>query len=189
MKSAETEGGYAKEMSDDFKARQAEFVAEHVKKQNIVITTALIPGRPAPKLISEEMVRSMAPGSVIVDLAAAQGGNVALTQAGEAVDVGGVTIVGFENVAGRLPSDASSLYARNIFNFISTFFDKDSGTFPNDWDDDIVKGVALTKSGAIVHPQFASSAAPAEVATPSVEDQDGPTAEAATEEGTNGHAE
>ncbi len=158
MKNAETSGGYAKEMSDDFKTRQAAFVAEHIRKQNIVVTTALIPGRPAPKLVSEEMVRSMAPGSVIVDLAVEQGGNVALSRLGEAIDVGGVIIIGFANVAGRLPADASSLYARNLFNFVSAFWNKDSSTLAIDWNDDIIKGVALTRDGAIVHPQFGGAA-------------------------------
>ncbi|MBI1393788.1 MAG: Re/Si-specific NAD(P)(+) transhydrogenase subunit alpha [Alphaproteobacteria bacterium] len=161
MKEAETEGGYAKEMSQDFQTRQAEFVAEHIKKQDIVVTTALIPGRPAPRLVSEEMVRSMRKGSVIVDLAAEQGGNVALTRPGETVDVDGVSIIGHRNVPGRLAADASALYARNVFNFVSTFFDKDSGTFPTDWDDDIVKAIALVRAGAIIHPQFAGEPATA----------------------------
>ena len=155
MKEAETEGGYAKEMSQDFQKRQAEFVAEHIRKQDIVITTALIPGRPAPKLVSEDMVSSMKPGAVLVDLAAEQGGNVALTRPGEAIETGGVTIIGFHNVPGRLAADASSLYARNIFNFISAFFDKDKKEFVVDWDDEIIKGVALTRDGAVIHPAFA----------------------------------
>ncbi|NOX94496.1 MAG: NAD(P) transhydrogenase subunit alpha, partial [Alphaproteobacteria bacterium] len=154
MKEAETEGGYAKEMSKDFQKRQAEFVAEHIKKQDIVITTALIPGRPAPKLISEEMVAGMKPGSIIVDLAAEQGGNVALTRPGEAIE-NGVTILGFANVPGRLAADASSLYSRNVFNFISAFWDKEEKTFAVDWDDDIIKGVALTRDGKVIHPAFA----------------------------------
>jgi NAD(P) transhydrogenase subunit alpha len=161
MKSAETSAGYAKEMSEDFRKRQAEFVAAHIKKQNIVITTALIPGRPAPKLVSEDMVRSMAAGAVIVDLAVEQGGNVALSQLGEAVDVDGVTILGFANVAGRLAADASSLYARNLLNFISAFWDKDAKNFAVDWDDEIFKGVALTRDGKVVHPNFVDTAASA----------------------------
>ena len=155
MKSAETEGGYAKEMSADFQKRQAEFVAEHIKKQDIVITTALIPGRPAPKLVSAEMVESMSAGSVIVDLAAEQGGNVALTRPGEAIETGGVTILAFNNVPGRLAADASSLYAKNIFNFVTAFFDKDAKSLAIDWDDEIIKGVALTRGGEVVHPSFA----------------------------------
>ena len=155
MKDAETAGGYAKEMSDDFKRRQAEFVGKHIAKQNIVITTALIPGRPAPQLVAEDMVRAMAPGSVIVDLAVEQGGNVALSRRGEVIDVGGVIIIGFENVPGRLAQDASNLYARNLFNFISAFVNKETKAFEPDWNDDIIKGVALTRDGKIVHPQFA----------------------------------
>ena len=155
MKDAETAGGYAKEMSDDFKKRQAEFVGKHIAKQNIVITTALIPGRPAPQLVTEDMVRAMAPGSVIVDLAVEQGGNVALSRRGEVIDVGGVIIIGFENVPGRLAQDASNLYARNLFNFVSAFVNKESKAFEPDWNDEIIKGVALTQGGRIVHPQFA----------------------------------
>lgn len=161
MKEAETEGGYAKEMSEDFKRRQAEYVGEHLKKQDIVVTTALIPGRPAPKLISEEMVAGMKPGSVIVDLAAEQGGNVALTRPGEAIEINGVTILGFFNVPGRLPADASSLYARNVFNFVSAFWDKETKTFAVDWEDDIFKGVALSRDGQVVHPAFAGETPPA----------------------------
>ena len=173
MKNAETEGGYAKEMSDDFKARQAEFVAEHIKKQNIVITTALIPGRPAPELVSEEMVRSMAAGSVLVDLAAEQGGNVALTRPGEAIDVNGVIVIGFENVAGRLPSDASSLYAKNLYNFVTAFHDKDAGVFKPDPDDEIIKGVQLTHDGKIIHPAFISEdQASAEAAEPASNEEE-----------------
>lgn len=155
MKDAETAGGYAKEMSDDFKRRQAEFVGKHIAKQNIVITTALIPGRPAPRLVTADMVRAMAPGSVIVDLAVEQGGNVELSRRGEVIDVGGVIIIGFENVPGRLAQDASNLYARNLFNFVSAFVNKETKAFEPDWSDDIIKGVALTRDGQIVHPAFA----------------------------------
>lgn len=158
MKGAETAGGYAKEMSADFQKRQSEFVAKHIAKQNIVVTTALIPGRPAPRLVTEEMVRSMAPGSVIVDLAVEQGGNVALSRRGDVIDVGGVIIIGFENVPGRLATDASSLYAKNLFNFVAAFFDKEKKEFVVAPDDDIFKGVALTRDGAVIHPNF--SAAP-----------------------------
>jgi len=158
MKEAETEGGYAKEMSEDFQKRQAEFVTEHVAKQDIVITTALIPGRPAPKLLSEDMIAGMKAGSVIVDLAAEQGGNAALTRPGEAIETGGVTIIGFMNVPGRLAADASTLYARNLYTFVSTFYDKEKNDFVVDWEDEIIKGVALTRDGAVVHPAFAESA-------------------------------
>lgn len=154
MKEAETEGGYAKEMSEDFQRRQAEFVAEHIKKQDIVITTALIPGRPAPRLVSADMVQGMKPGSVVVDLAVEAGGNVELSRPGEAIETGGVTILGFKNVPGRLAADASSLYARNVYNFVSAFYDKETGTFTADPEDPIIKGVALTRDGAIVHPAF-----------------------------------
>lgn len=182
MKEAETEGGYAKEMSEDFQRRQAEFVGEHIKKQDIVITTALIPGRPAPKLISQEMVQGMKAGSVIVDLAAEQGGNVALTQPGEAIEIGGVTILGFKNVPGRLAADASSLLARNIFNFVSAFWDKDKADFIIDWEDPIFQGVALTRDGAVIHPAFAKSkpapaAAPTEAAPEGQDQEDEPAAD------------
>ena len=177
MKDAETEGGYAKEMSEDFQRRQREFVAEHIKKQDIVITTALIPGRPAPKLVTAEMAQSMKAGSVIVDLAAEQGGNVELTRPGEAIEIGGVTILGFNNVAGRLAGDASSLLARNIFNFISAFWDKERSEFVVDWDDEIFKGIALTREGSAVHPNFppAVSSAPSSETPPAEDasDEDG----------------
>ncbi len=169
MKGAETAGGYAKEMSADFQQRQAAFVAKHIAKQNIVITTALIPGRPAPRLVTEEMVRSMAPGSVLVDLAVEQGGNVALSRRGEVIDVGGVIIIGFENVPGRLSTDASTLYAKNLFNFVSAFFDKEKGVFAVDWNDDIIKGVALTRNGAIIHPAFAQK--PADLSDSALKEQ------------------
>ena len=172
MKNAETEGGYAKEMSQDFQQRQAEFVAEHIRKQDIVITTALIPGRPAPKLVSEDMVRSMKAGSVVVDLAAEQGGNVALTAAGEAVEADGVTILGFANVPGRLAADASTLYARNILNFITAFFDAETQTFNFDPEDEIIKGVTLTRKGEIVHPNFVSQAPQVEPAAEQPSDEE-----------------
>lgn len=178
MKEAETAGGYAKEMSEDFKKRQAEFVAAHIAKQDIVITTALIPGRPAPRLVSAEMVQAMKPGSVIVDLAVEAGGNVELSRAGEAIETGGVTILGFLNVPGRLAADASSLYARNIYNFIAAFFDKETKSFNADPADDIIKGVALTRGGAVVHPAFADAAEtaapePAAEASDEPDDTDG----------------
>ncbi len=180
MKEAETAGGYAKEMSEDFQKRQAEFVSEHIKKQDIVITTALIPGRSAPKLVSADMVQSMRAGSVIVDLAVEAGGNVELSRAGEAIETGGVTILGFNNVPGRLAADASGLYARNVFNFVSAFYDKDKNAFVADPEDDIIKGVALTRGGAIVHPAF-EEAAPAEEPAP----EESPAAEAPTDETSN----
>ena len=159
MKDAETSGGYAKEMSDDFKKRQADFVAEHLKKQDIVITTALIPGRPAPELISQSMVEGMKAGSVIVDLAVEQGGNVAPSRAGEIVDHHGVSIMGHNNVPGRLAADSSNLYARNLYNFLFAFFDKDSGAFKFDPADEIIAGINLTRGGKIVHPDFVTKPA------------------------------
>ncbi len=148
----ETAAGYAKEMSEDYKRRQAELVAEHIKKQDIVITTALIPGRAAPVLISEDMVKSMKPGSVIVDLAVEQGGNCPLSKPGEVVIVHGVTIIGHRNVAGRLSVDASALYARNLLNFIAPQVDEETKTLKLDWEDETVTGTALTRDGAIIHP-------------------------------------
>src|SRR6202795_3563483 len=154
FKAAETAGGYAKEMSKEYQAKQAALVAEHIKKQDIVITTALIPGRPAPRLISSEMVKSMKPGSVLVDLAIERGGNVEGAKPGEIVDADGVKIVGFPNFAGRVAAWASSLYARNLFSFIETMVDKASKQLAVKWDDELVKATALTKDGAVIHPNF-----------------------------------
>lgn len=149
---AETAGGYAKEMSEDYKRRQAELVAETLKKQDIVICTALIPGRPAPLLVTRAMAESMRPGSIIVDLAVEQGGNCELSRAGEVVNHRGVRIMGHHNVPGRLPVDASALYARNLFNFIAPFVDAGSGNIAIDWEDELVTGTALTRNGSVVHP-------------------------------------
>src|SRR6187399_234133 len=154
FKQAQTAGGYAKEMSKEYQAKQAELTASHIAKQDIVITTALIPGRPAPKLVSAEQVASMKPGSVIVDLAIEAGGNVELAKAGETVDLDGIKIVGYTNVAGRVAQSASSLYTRNLFNFIETMVDKASKTLAVNWDDELVKATALTKEGAVIHPNF-----------------------------------
>ena len=148
----ETAAGYAKEMSDDYKRRQAELVAEHIKKQDIVITTALIPGRAAPVLVSEDMVKSMKPGSIIVDLAVEQGGNCPLSKPGEIVEAHGVKILGHKNVAGRLSVDASSLYAKNLLNFITPQVDAEAKALKLDWEDETVTGTALTRDGAIIHP-------------------------------------
>ena len=153
---AETAGGYAKEMSEDYRRRQAELVAEHLAKQDIVVTTALIPGRPAPVLITEEMVDSMKPGGIIVDLAVEQGGNCPLSRAGEIVEHHGVRIIGHVNVPGRLPVDASALYARNLYNFVSPFVDGETGAVEFDWDDELVTGTGLTRDGSVVHPSFRS---------------------------------
>jgi NAD(P) transhydrogenase subunit alpha len=155
FKQAETAAGYAKEMSKAYQVKQAALVAEHVKKQDIVITTALIPGRPAPRLISAEMVRSMRPGSVIVDLAVERGGNCELAKPGEVVEAGGVKIVGHLNVAGRIAASASSLYAKNLYAFLEILVDKASKALAVKWDDEIVKATVLTRDGAIVHPSFA----------------------------------
>jgi len=154
FKNAQTAGGYAKEMSKEYQAKQAALVAEHVKKQDIVITTALIPGRPAPRLITKEMVASMRAGSVIVDLAVERGGNVEGVKAGEVARVGQVKIVGYLNVAGRLAASASALYAKNLLTFVDTLIDKKEKKLAVNWDDEIVKGTLLTRDGAIVHPNF-----------------------------------
>jgi H+-translocating NAD(P) transhydrogenase subunit alpha len=158
MKDAETSGGYAKEMSEDFKKKQAQVVADHVKKQDIVITTALIPGKPAPQLVSEEMVQSMKPGSVIIDLAAEAGGNCALTEPGKVVVKHGVKIVGHLNVPGRLPKDATALYARNVFNFLSPHVDKATKALSFKWDDETVVGTCVTRDGRVVNPMLAGEA-------------------------------
>lgn len=154
FKQAETAAGYAKEMSKDYQAKQAALVADHIKKQDIVITTALIPGRPAPKLVSKEMVASMRPGSVIVDLAVERGGNVEGGKRGEVAEVNGVKIVGYDNVPGRLAASASALYAKNLLTFLETLIDKKEKKIAINWDDEIVKGTALTRDGAVIHPIF-----------------------------------
>ncbi|MDR3448342.1 MAG: Re/Si-specific NAD(P)(+) transhydrogenase subunit alpha [Alphaproteobacteria bacterium] len=159
-KAAETAGGYAKEMSEDYKRQQAALIAETIKKQDIVICTALIPGRAAPKLVTEEMLRTMKPGSVVVDLAVEQGGNCALSEAGKVVDAHGVKIVGHRNVPSRIAVDASALYARNLMNFVTLLTPKGEGRLIADWKDEIVRGVTLTHDGAIVHPQFAQPKSP-----------------------------
>jgi NAD(P) transhydrogenase subunit alpha len=159
FKQAETAGGYAKEMSKEYQAKQAALVADHIKKQDIVITTALIPGRPAPRLITAEMVASMKPGSVIVDLAVERGGNVEGAKPGEVVEVNGVKIVGHLNVAGRLAASASALYAKNLLAFLEVLIDKKTKAINLNWDDEIVKATALTRDGAVVHPNFAPKTA------------------------------
>jgi NAD(P) transhydrogenase subunit alpha len=151
MKDAETSGGYAKEMSEEYKKKAAQVVADHVKKQDIIITTALIPGKPAPRLITEEMVKSMKPGSVIVDLAAETGGNCELTEPGKAVTKHGVRIVGHLNVPGRLPKDSSALYARNVLNFLSPHVDKETKALKFNWDDETVRDTVVTRDGKVVN--------------------------------------
>jgi len=152
FKNAQTAAGYAKPMSPEYQAKQAALTAETIKKQDIVITTALIPGRKAPILVTEEMIRTMKPGSVIVDLAAGAGGNTPLSRPDETVKVHGVTIMGATNLPGALAADASSLYSRNLFNFISLLVDKKTGALNIDWNDEIVAGSGLTRDGAVVHP-------------------------------------
>jgi NAD(P) transhydrogenase subunit alpha len=154
FKSAQTAGGYAKEMSKEYQAKQAALVADHIKKQDIVITTALIPGRPAPRLVSKEMVASMRPGSVIVDLAVERGGNVEGVQPDAVTEVGDVKIVGYRNMPGRLAASASALYARNLLTFLETMIDKKEKKLAINWDDEIIKGTMLTRDGAVVHPNF-----------------------------------
>jgi NAD(P) transhydrogenase subunit alpha len=151
FKAAETAAGYAKEMSKDYQAKQAALVSEHIKKQDIVVTTALIPGRPAPKLVSAEQVKSMKPGSVLVDLAVEQGGNVAGAKPDVIVEQGGVKIVGYANLPGRIAADASALYARNLVAFAGLFLNKE-GAFAPDYEDEILKAALITQGGKIVHP-------------------------------------
>src|SRR5215204_1120486 len=150
----ETAGGYAKEMSKEYQAKQAELVSSHIAKQDIVITTALIPGRPAPKLISAAQVASMKSGSVIVDLAVERGGNCEAAKPGEVAEHNGVKVVGHLNVPGRLANTASSLYARNLYAFVETLVDKASKQLAVKWDDELVKATCLTRDGAVVHTAF-----------------------------------
>src|ERR1700732_4244884 len=159
FKQAETAAGYAKEMSKEYQAKQAALVAEHIKKQDIIITTALIPGRTAPRLISKEMVASLRPGSVIVDLAVERGGNCELSKAGEVAEAGGVKIVGHRNVSSRIAASASSLYARNLFAFLEILVDKQQKTLAVNWDAEIGKATALTRDGAVIHPGLAAQTA------------------------------
>jgi len=155
FKQAETEGGYAKEMSDAYKKKQAALVAEHVKNQDIVVTTALIPGRPAPKLISKEMIESMKPGSIIVDLAVERGGNAELAKPGEIVAHKGVRILGKLNLPGEVPVNASSLYAKNLQAFVESLIDKEKKTLAVNWDDELVKGTLIARDGAVVNAAIA----------------------------------
>jgi H+-translocating NAD(P) transhydrogenase subunit alpha len=156
-KEAETAGGYAKEMSEEYKQKQAAVLRETLKKQDIAITTALIPGRPAPVLISEEMVKEMKPGSVIVDLAVEAGGNCPLSEPGQVVVKHDVTIIGYTNYPSRIAVDASALYARNLYNFLAPFAKKEGGGLEIKWDDELVKGTLLTHDGKVVHPSFAAA--------------------------------
>ena len=157
FKQAQTAGGYAKEMSDEYKKKQAALIGETIKKQDIVITTALIPGRKAPVLVSEDMVKSMKPGSVIVDLAVEQGGNCPLSEVGKVVKKHGVTLVGHTNVPSRIAVDATALYARNLVNYLTPMIDKTTKALKVDLADEVVKGSLLTHEGKIVHPSFAAA--------------------------------
>jgi len=163
FKQAETAAGYAKPMSAEYQAKQAALVAEHIKKQDIVITTALIPGRAAPRLVSAAMVASMKPGSVLVDLAVERGGNVEGAKPGEVAVVDGKKIVGHLNVAGRIAATASQLYSKNLFAFVETLIDKAAKTVAVNWDDELVKATVLTRDGAVVHPAFKPKDTPAPV--------------------------
>jgi NAD(P) transhydrogenase subunit alpha len=156
FKQAETAAGYAKPMSPEYQAKQAALVAEHIKKQDIVITTALIPGRPAPRLVTAAMIATMKPGSVLVDLAVERGGNVEGAVPGEVVDIGHVKVVGHLNVAGRIAASASQLYAKNLYAFVETLIDKEKKALAVNYEDELVKATVLTRDGAIVHPSFQS---------------------------------
>ena len=151
---AETAGGYAKEMSEDYQKRQAQLVADTLKKQDIAICTALIPGRKAPTLINDDMVHSMRPGSVIVDLAVEQGGNCTLSKLGKVVEVNGVSIIGHHNIPSRLSADASQLYAKNLLNYLTPLIDTESKELAVDWEDEIVAATLLTRDGQVVHSAF-----------------------------------
>jgi NAD(P) transhydrogenase subunit alpha len=154
FKAAETAGGYAKQMSPEYQAKQAALVAEHIKLQDIVVTTALIPGRKAPVLLTEDMVKTMKPGSVIVDMAVEQGGNCPLSEFGKTVVKYGVKIVGPANLPGELATDSSALFSRNLLNFITPMVDKETRALKIDTNDEVVKGTLITQNGQIVHPSL-----------------------------------
>ncbi|MEQ9345525.1 MAG: Re/Si-specific NAD(P)(+) transhydrogenase subunit alpha [Thalassospira sp.] len=152
---AETSGGYAKEMSDDYKKKQADKLKDVLSKTDIVITTALIPGRPAPEIVTADMVAGMKPGSVIIDLAAERGGNVAGVKLGETViTANGVKLIGSENITSSVATDATAMYAKNLLNFITLSVDKDKGALVFDGEDQIIKETRLTHDGKVVHPKF-----------------------------------
>ncbi|MDQ7019114.1 MAG: Re/Si-specific NAD(P)(+) transhydrogenase subunit alpha [Robiginitomaculum sp.] len=155
FKAAETAGGYAKQMSAEYQKKQAELVAKHIAKQDIVITTALIPGRPAPKLVDEAMVKAMPPGAIIIDMAAERGGNCTLTQAGKTIVKHGVTIAGFTNLPARLAAATTALYAKNLLNFLP-LLSGEKGEYAPHWDDEIVTGANLTRAGKITNEAFAA---------------------------------
>jgi len=151
---AQTSNGYAKEMPPEYLQKQKSKVAEHIKKQDVVITTALIPGRPAPKLITEAMLQSMLAGSVVVDLAVESGGNCELSKSGKILKKYGITILGHANVPSRIAEDASKLYAKNLLNFITPLTNLDMKELKIDWEDEIIKGTLVCRDGDIVHPVF-----------------------------------
>ena len=189
FKQAETAGGYAKEMSPEYRKKQADLIAETIKKMDMVITTALIPGRPAPKLVSAEMVESMKPGSVIVDLAVETGGNCELSEAGKVVEHNDVQIVGHLNVPGRLAADASALYARNIYNFIELLVDKETKALALDWEDQIVAETCIIRDGQPVHPALAPKAGPEPSPGPEAQDTAPGAAETEAEAGSEALSE
>jgi NAD(P) transhydrogenase subunit alpha len=180
FKAAETAAGYAKPMSPEYQAKQAALVAEHIRKQDIVITTALIPGRPAPRLVSADMLATMKPGSVVVDLAVERGGNVEGAVAGGVVNTpGGVRILGHLNVPGRLAASSSALYAKNLLSFVETLVDKAEKRLKPNWDDELVKATLLTRDGAIVHPGFQPKSPLPDPAAPAAEPPAAPASPAA----------
>lgn len=154
FKAAETAGGYAKEMSKEYQAKQAALVAEHIAKQDMVITTALIPGRPAPRLVTRQMLAAMRNGSVVVDLAVERGGNIEGSEAGTIAEVEGVKVIGYLNVPGRIAASASALYAKNLLTFLETMVDKETRSVSVNVEDELVKATMLTNGGAVVHPNF-----------------------------------
>jgi NAD(P) transhydrogenase subunit alpha len=154
LKDAETSGGYAKEMSEEFKIKQAELISQTLSSQDIVICTALIPGKKAPILISEDQVKSMKPGSIIIDLASESGGNCECSIAGEIVNINGVLVSGSKNITSEIAQDASALFAKNLLNFFKILIDNDTNEINIDWEDEIITGTALTKNGEIIHERF-----------------------------------
>lgn len=162
FKAAETAGGYAKEMSKEYQAKQAALVAEHIAKQDMVITTALIPGRPAPRLVTRQMLAAMRNGSVVVDLAVERGGNIEGSEAGKVVEVEGVKVIGYLNVPGRIAASASALYAKNLITFLETMVDKETRSVSVNVEDELVKATMLTNGGAVVHPNFGGAVAQGE---------------------------
>ena len=158
FKAAETAGGYAKEMSKEYQAKQAALVADHIAKQDIVITTALIPGRPAPRLVTRQMLSAMRNGSVAVDLAVERGGNIEGAEAGRVAEVEGVKVIGYLNVPGRIAASASSLYAKNLITFLETMVDKENKSVSVNVEDELVKATMLTHGGSVVHPNFGGAA-------------------------------